>query len=79
MSFINPSKVISCSAFGLLFGATACMAAPQTDDQLQALVKTTVTPVMQQQNIAGLAVAVTVDGKAHYFNYGIATKAPGNR
>ena len=77
MSFINPSKVISCSAFGLFFGATACMAAQQTDDQLQALVKTTVTPVMQQQNIAGLAVAVTVDGKVHYFNYGVADKSTG--
>ncbi|WP_438302063.1 class C beta-lactamase [Pseudomonas sp. NMS19W] len=53
------------------------MAAPQTDDQLQALVKAAVTPVMQQQDIAGLAVAVTVDGKAHYFNYGVADKSTG--
>ena len=38
MSFINPSKVISCSAFGVIFAANACMAATPSDEQLQALV-----------------------------------------
>ncbi|MFJ2487122.1 class C beta-lactamase [Pseudomonas sp. NPDC087639] len=79
MSFINPSKVISCSAFGLFFGAATCMAAPQTDEQLQALVKGAVTPVMQQQNIPGLAVALTINGKPHYFNYGVAAKDTGQK
>lgn len=77
MSFVNPSKVISCSAFGLLFGATACIAATPTDEQLQAVVKNAVTPVMQQQHIPGLAVAITVNGQAHYFNYGVAAKDTG--
>ena len=79
MSFINPSKVISCSAFGLFFGAATCMAAPQTDEQLQALVNAAVTPVMQQQNIPGLAVALTINGKPHYFNYGVAAKDTGQK
>ncbi|MGE1174913.1 class C beta-lactamase [Pseudomonas sp. BW7P1] len=77
MPSINLNKLKSCSAFGLFFSAATCLAAPQSDDQLQALVKATVTPVMQQQDIAGMAVAVTVDGKAHYFNYGIADKSTG--
>lgn len=79
MSFINSSKVISYSAFGLVFGASACMAAPQTEQQLQALVKGAVTPVMQQQNIPGLAVALTINGKQHYFNYGVAAKDTGQK
>ncbi|POA43756.1 class C beta-lactamase [Pseudomonas sp. MPR-ANC1] len=79
MSFINPSKVISRSAFGLFFGAAACVAAPQTDEQLQAVVNAAVTPVMQQQNIPGLAIALTVNGKAHYFNYGVAAKDTGQK
>ncbi|WP_404943121.1 class C beta-lactamase [Pseudomonas fluorescens] len=55
------------------------MAAPQTDEQLQALVKGAVTPVMQQQNIPGLAVALTINGKQHYFNYGVAAKDTGQK
>ncbi|WP_440974467.1 class C beta-lactamase [Pseudomonas koreensis] len=79
MSFINPTKVISCSAFGLFFGAAACMAATPSDEQLQALVKKAVTPVMQQQNIPGLAVAITLNGQPHYFNYGVAAKDTGQK
>ena len=79
MSVINPSKIISCSAFSLFFGAAACMAAPQNDEQLQALVKGAVTPVMQQQKIPGLAVALTINGKPHYFNYGVAAKDTGQK
>ncbi|EJZ57575.1 Beta-lactamase class C [Pseudomonas fluorescens R124] len=79
MSFINPSKVISRSAFGLFFGAAACMAATPSDEQLQALVNKAVTPVMQQQNIPGLAVAITVNGQPHYFNYGVAAKDTGQK
>lgn len=75
----NPTKLISYSAFGLLFGAAACVAAPQTDAQLQTLIKDAVTPVMQQQNIPGLAVAVTINGQPHYFNYGVASKDTGQK
>jgi beta-lactamase class C len=77
MSFVNPSKVISCSAFGLIFGATTCLAATPSDEQLQAVVKNAVAPVMQQQHIPGLAVAITLNGQAHYFNYGVAAKDTG--
>ena len=79
MSSINLTKAFSCSAFGLLFGAATCLGAPQTDEQLQALVTAAVTPVMQQQNIAGLAVALTINGQAHYFNYGVAAKDTGQK
>ncbi|QXE09392.1 MULTISPECIES: class C beta-lactamase [Pseudomonas] len=79
MSFINPRKVNICSAFGVIFAATTCMAAPPSDEQLQALVNKAVTPVMQQQQVPGLAVAVTVHGQPHYFNYGVAAKDTGQK
>ncbi|WP_166226125.1 class C beta-lactamase [Pseudomonas atagonensis] len=79
MPSIPSSKAISCSAFGLFFGATACLAATPTDAQLQALVNEAVKPVMQQQNIPGLAVALTINGQPHYFNYGVAARDTGQK
>ncbi|AVX88633.1 MULTISPECIES: class C beta-lactamase [Pseudomonas] len=79
MSFINPRKVNICSAFGVIFAATTCMAATPSDEQLQALVNKAVAPVMQQQQVPGLAVAVTVHGQPHYFNYGVAAKDTGQK
>ncbi|MBP5954220.1 beta-lactamase [Pseudomonas anatoliensis] len=79
MSSINPTKAFSYGAFSLIFGAATCLGAPQTDEQLQALVKAAVTPVMQQQNISGLAVALTINGQPHYFNYGVANKDSGQK
>lgn len=67
-------KVLSCSAFGLLLSAGYCVAGNQTDAQIEAAVNAAVVPVMQQQNIPGMAVAITVNGKQHYFNYGVASK-----
>lgn len=46
-------------------------------DQIETLVNDAVEPVMQAQGIQGMAVAVTVNGRAHYFNYGVASKETG--
>jgi beta-lactamase class C len=43
-------------------------------DQMETVVNAAVRPVMQAQGIPGMAVAVTVNGKPHYFNYGVASK-----
>src|SRR5690606_27709972 len=43
-------------------------------EPIEALVNDAVRPVMQAQGIPGLAVAVTIDGKQHYFNYGVTSK-----
>ncbi|MHC8318651.1 class C beta-lactamase [Pseudomonas sp. LB3P31] len=77
MPTIRLSKTLACSAFGLLLATTHCIAAAPTDRQIEATVKNAVTPVMQQQNIAGMAVAVTYKGQAHYFNYGAASRETG--
>ncbi|KPU60567.1 beta-lactamase [Pseudomonas fluorescens] len=46
-------------------------------DQIETVVNDAVEPVMQAQGIQGMAVAVTVNGRAHYFNYGVASKETG--
>ncbi|MDR6926025.1 class C beta-lactamase [Pseudomonas sp. BE134] len=62
------------SAFALTLGAAPCIAATPSEQQLETLVNAAVVPVMQQQNITGLAVAITQNGQPHYFNYGVTSK-----
>ena len=54
----------------LLMASGTCMAA--TD--LRKIVDSNVEPLMQQQSIPGLSVAVVSKGQVHYFNYGVASK-----
>nr|WP_032830324.1 class C beta-lactamase [Pseudomonas sp. GM79] len=73
MRIKNQRKLASYSAFALLLGVSHSFA----DDRIEAIVKAAVEPVMQQQQIPGVAVAITVNGKPHYFNYGVASKENG--
>lgn len=57
-----------------IFAAGQCVA----QDQIETVVNAAVQPVMQAEGINGMAVAVTVNGVAHYFNYGVASKEAGN-
>ncbi|WP_236710405.1 class C beta-lactamase [Pseudomonas sp. RIT-PI-q] len=62
-------------AMGLaLFATGPCFAL----DNIETVVNDAVRPVMQAQAVPGIAVAVTVNGKPHYFNYGVALKESGN-
>ncbi|TPG78468.1 class C beta-lactamase [Pseudomonas arsenicoxydans] len=67
-------RLASYGAFSLILGAAPCIAATSSHQQLETLVNAAVGPVMQQQNIAGLVVAITQNGQQHYFNYGVASK-----
>lgn len=55
----------------LLIGAV-----PQgfAQERLEDTVNAVIQPLMKQQDIAGMAVAITQDGKRHFFNYGVASK-----
>lgn len=63
----SPRKLMACA---LLLVAGPSMAA--TD--LREVVDSRVQPLMQQQGIAGLSVAVVRNGQAQYFNYGVASR-----
>ncbi|MGY2291328.1 class C beta-lactamase [Pseudomonas sp. SDO528_S397] len=58
------------AAVALLLVSGSSLAA--TD--LRPIVDAQIKPLMQQQDIAGLSVAVLRDGKAQYFNYGVASR-----
>ncbi|MFJ2685268.1 class C beta-lactamase [Pseudomonas sp. NPDC087342] len=57
-----------------LLGAGPCLAQAQTDQQIQSAVDAAIKPILQTQGVPGMAVAVTVNGKLHYFNYGVASR-----
>lgn len=56
--------------------ALACLhAAPAAAQDIESVVGQAVRPLMAEYQVPGMAVAVTVDGKAMFFNYGVASKA----
>ncbi|MGN4072339.1 class C beta-lactamase [Burkholderia gladioli] len=66
--------VLFCAAGAMLGIADTAFAAA---DRVQAVVDETVRPLMTEKQIPGMAVGVVVDGKAHVFNYGVASKESG--
>nr|AIA12305.1 ClassC-AmpC_beta_lactamase [uncultured bacterium] len=59
-------------ALSALLAASACHAA-DANAALRAIVDRAVRPVIAEYDLPGVAVAVTVDGKASFFNYGLAS------
>lgn len=55
-----------------LLAIFALGSAAHADDTLQSRVDETIRPLMAEHAIAGMAVAITHNGQAHYFNYGVA-------
>ncbi|PLC50255.1 class C beta-lactamase [Pollutimonas subterranea] len=42
--------------------------------RIRGIVETAIRPVMAEHDVPGMAVALTIDGQAFYFNYGLASK-----
>ncbi|MGF6130091.1 beta-lactamase class C [Pseudomonas frederiksbergensis] len=70
----NMTRLTVVGACVAMLSAGTCLAQGQTDQQIQSVVDAAIRPTLQSQGVAGMAVAVTVDGKPHYFNYGVASK-----
>ncbi|QIY81831.1 class C beta-lactamase [Chromobacterium violaceum] len=74
LKFRTLAGMLGCLTF-LPLAAQAANDAGKSD--LDAAVEATIPPLMKAKDIPGMAVAVLADGKAHYFNYGVASRETG--
>ncbi|MBL0628435.1 FOX/MOX family class C beta-lactamase [Aeromonas jandaei] len=74
---MKQTTTLSRLALGSLLISSFASAAQ--DVPLATIVGGTIQPVLKEYRIPGMAVAVLKDGKAHYFNYGVANRESGQR
>lgn len=76
-------SLLALPAFGLaatgstLWTENAQAAGDSASTRLEGVVGEVVRPLMNQYDIPGMAAALTVNGKRHIFNYGVASKESG--
>ncbi|WP_020654670.1 class C beta-lactamase [Massilia niastensis] len=67
-------RPVACLAIALVcllpFGSRAASDAAR----IERAVDSAIRPLMAKYDVPGMAVAVTVDGRAHFFNYGVASR-----
>jgi beta-lactamase class C len=62
---------------GLLLGAGDALAGDAAQRKIETAVNAIIQPLMAEHAIAGMAVALSVEGRRHFFNYGVASRATG--
>nr|WP_233575835.1 class C beta-lactamase [Noviherbaspirillum saxi] len=62
------------SAITCLFAANSYAAGGRDQSRIGETVDNTIRPVMHTYDIPGMAIAVTVNGKRYFYNYGIASR-----
>ncbi|MDP9807836.1 beta-lactamase class C [Rhizobium tibeticum] len=71
------------STFGFLAAASLILVtgahAAEQEDGLGRVVDAVAGPLMAKNDISGMAIAVTAKGKRYVFNYGVASKASGQK
>ncbi|SEI15779.1 beta-lactamase class C [Rhizobium tibeticum] len=71
------------STFGILAAASLILVtgahAAEQQDGLGRVVDAVAGPLMAKNDISGMAIAVTAKGKRYVFNYGVASKASGQK
>lgn len=60
----------------LLNGSSWASGTPESTD-IEALVNDTIAPLMAEYRIPGMAIALSINGQQHYFNYGLANQEAG--
>lgn len=71
-----PPQLRHAMAAAMISCGLAPLAVHAGDDnaKLRAIVDQAIRPVMAEYDVPGIAVAVTIDGRASFFNYGLASK-----
>ncbi|MGF7164746.1 beta-lactamase class C [Pantoea sp. AN62] len=59
--------------------SASCVAADLSSQQVTSLVKAAIEPLMEQQEIPGMSVAILYKGRAQFINAGVADLASGRR
>ncbi|WP_145488105.1 class C beta-lactamase [Yersinia aleksiciae] len=74
-------SIITTLVFTAVTASPLCTSAQTilTKQQVAAIVNNTLTPLIEKQDIPGMAVAVFYDGKPQFFNYGVANIKTGRR
>ncbi len=67
------------AAASLFFGPGAHAAEGGSQDRLAQIVTEAIRPIMDEYDVPGMAVAVTIGGQRSYFNYGVASKESGRK
>ncbi len=69
-------KLISRIAIALIYSCFLPLTSWAADDsaKLRGIVDTAIRPLMAEYDVPGMTVAVTVDGHAIFFNYGVASR-----
>jgi len=69
---MNTLKLLSFSVY--LFAASSFAAGTIDQSKITDTVDATIQPLMQKYSIPGMAIAVTINGKNYFYNYGVTSK-----
>ncbi|WP_275783034.1 class C beta-lactamase [Pararhizobium gei] len=72
-------NILSMSLFLAALPLAGAAYAEDSGAALAKVVEQAVVPLMKEHNIPGMAVAVTIDGERHFFNFGLASKESGQK
>jgi beta-lactamase class C len=65
---------LACVTASLVFGTPGHAVAGSGQSEIAAAVDKAIRPMMREHDVAGMAVAVTVNGQHYFMNYGVASK-----
>nr|WP_092844763.1 class C beta-lactamase [Rhizobium miluonense] len=74
-----PLRKLGIVAGCLAYGATANAADGGNQGRLERAVDAAIRPLMTENDVPGLAVAISIKGKRYVFNYGVASKETGQK
>lgn len=79
MQEISPAAIGIVVAASLFCAGNVHAADSGDKSRIERVVDETIRPMMDENNIPGMAVAVTVGGESYFYNYGVASKETGQK